>query len=165
MRKVFNQLQRRIAGGKIKRNKKRLKAFTLVEIMMVLVLLGLVMTIVGPRLTGALFGGQRRAVKIQIKQLEGYLDRYRLDCNFYPTTDQGLKALIEKPSGGKPCPNYDPNGYLPGGTNKKVPTDPWGTEFIYTCEDGINYVIKSLGKDGVEGGEGENADISSTDEN
>lgn len=140
---------------------KNSKGFTLVEIMLVLVLLGLILSIVGPRVTGALFSGQTKAARIQIKQIEGYLDRYQIDCNFYPTTDQGLKALVSKPTTGRACPNYSVTGYAAG---KKVPKDPWGNDFIYRCEDGRNYEIISLGADGVEGGEDENADISSNED-
>jgi len=145
-------------GGNMQ-NKNKKYGFTLVEIMLVLALLGLIMTLVGPRIVGALFSGQSKAVKIQIKQIESYLDRYQLDCNFYPTTEQGLVALIEKPSSGRGCPNYSPSGYMPG---KKVPQDPWGNDYVYES-DGLNFTLKSLGKDGAEGGEGENADISSED--
>lgn len=138
------------------------KGFTLLEIMIVLVLLGLVASIVLKNLNPN--RGKIQAVKIQIKQLESSLDRFKLDCNFYPTTEQGgLKALIEKPGAGRSCPNYDPEGYLD--RKKSVPKDPWGVEFAYECTDGQNYVIKSLGPDGTEGGEGQNADISSADEN
>jgi general secretion pathway protein G len=144
-----------------KKSKKNNKGFSLLEIMVVLVLLGLIISIVGPRITNALFSGQSKAVKIQIKQIEGYLDRYRLDCSAYPTTDQGLKALVEKPSSGKACPNWDPSGYAP---NKKVPKDPWNNEFIYRSDDGFEYEVISLGQDGKEGGEGENADFSSKEE-
>ena len=143
-------------------SKQKQHGFTLIEIMIVLALLGLVFSIVGRRVVGGLFRGQRQAAKIQIKQIEGDLDRYRLDCNFYPTTDQGMAALHTKPSAGRSCPNYDPAGYLAG--SKNSPKDPWGTEYKYTSDDGLTYEIKSFGRDGKEGGEGEDSDISSADE-
>lgn len=147
---------------------KNKKGLTLIEIMLVLVLLGVVFSMIGGRLMGALFGGQYKAVKIQIKQIEGYLDQYKLDCGSYPTTDQGgLKALVEKPTvpgpNGKECRDYNPLGYVPGKV-RKTPRDPWGNEFVYTSENGVDYVLKSLGQDGVEGGEGEKADISADEE-
>ena len=136
---------------------------TLIEILLVLALLTFVFSILGRRVFSGFSRGQVQTTKIQIKQLEGDLDRYRLDCNRYPTTDQGLKALIEKPEIPPECKNYDPAGYL-SSKSKNVPTDAWGNPFVYQCDDGINYVIKSLGADGVEGGEGEKADFASNDE-
>jgi general secretion pathway protein G len=140
-------------------SKNKKSGFSLMEIMIVLILLGLIISIVGPRITGALSSGQRKAVMIQIKQLEGYLDRYRLDCGSYPLTEPGLKALIQKPESG--CPQWDPSGYAPG---KKLPVDPWGTPFDYKSSDGFEYEIISYGQDKVEGGEGEKADFSSKEE-
>jgi general secretion pathway protein G len=139
------------------------RGFTLIEILLVLTLLGLVFSILGRKIFSGFSRGKVQATKIQIKQIEGDLDRYRLDCNFYPTTDQGLKALLEAPTAGRKCKNYDPQGYLSAKSNK-MPEDAWGNEFTYTCDDGINYTIKSMGADGVEGGDGDNADISSADE-
>lgn len=137
------------------------KGFTLIEIMIVLVLLGLVASMVIKNINPN--KGKIQATKIQVKQLEAALDRYKLDCNFYPTDDQGgLRALTTKPSAGRNCAQYDPEGYMDG--KKKMPTDPWGTEYQYTCTDGQNYIVKSFGPDGTEGGEGQMTDISSEDE-
>jgi general secretion pathway protein G len=138
------------------------KGFTLIEIMIVLVLLGLVASMVIRKINPN--KGKIQATKIQIKQIEAALDRYKLDCNFYPTDDQGgLKALVAKPSSGRGCPQYDPEGYMDG--KKKLPQDPWGVDYQYSCADGQNYVVKSFGPDGVEGGEGQDADLSSEEEN
>jgi len=146
----------------MKQNKNNKTGFTLLEIMIVLVLLGLVASMVLKQIDPN--KGKIKATVIQIKQLEASLDRFKLDCNFYPTTEQGgLKALIEKPTAGRGCPSYDPDGYMDS-KKKNVPKDPWGLEFVYECSDGQNYVIKSLGPDGKEGGEGKDADISSADE-
>lgn len=144
----------------------KLNGFTIIEILLVLVLLGMVATFMGRNIFSSASRGKVQGTKIAIKQIEGDLDRFRLDCNFYPTTDQGLQALITAPSVGRQCPNYDPSGYLGGGGGgkKSLPKDPFGNPFIYTCEDGQNYEIKSLGADGIEGGEDSNADISSNDE-
>ena len=81
--------------------KKNKNGFTLIEILLVLALLGLVFSILGKRVFSGFSRGKVQATKIQIKQLEGDMDRYRLDCIFYPTTEQGLKALVEKPTAGK----------------------------------------------------------------
>jgi general secretion pathway protein G len=149
--------------NRIKHQQQNKQGFTLLEIMIVLVLLGLVASMVLKQINPD--KGKIQAAKIQVKQLEASLDRFKLDCNFYPTTEQGgLKALIEKPTGGRACPSYDPDGYMDS-KKKSVPKDPWGEEYKYECTDGQNYVIKSLGPDALEGGEGKNADISSADEN
>lgn len=137
------------------------KGFTLLEILMVITLLGIVLTIVGKRAFRGVSRGKVQASRIIMKQLEGNLDRFRLDCNRYPTTEQGLKGLLEAPTSTPVCKNYDPEGYLDG--QKKLPEDAWGNPLQYTCDDGINYVIKSLGADGLEGGDGENKDLLSSD--
>lgn len=138
--------------------KKKQKGFTIIEILLVLALLGMVASFVLGDAFDSFGQGQVQAAKIQIKRIEGELDRFRLDCNYYPYTGQGLEALVNAPSSGRQCPNYSPKGYI-----KKVPKDPWDNDFVYTCEDGANYTIVSLGADGQEGGEGDNADISSED--
>lgn len=138
------------------------RGFTLLEIMIVLTLIGIIVSFAGRKLMGSLSKGKVQSSKIIIKQLEGDLDRYRLDCNRYPSTAQGLKALITAPAEAPTCKNYDPNSYLEG--KKSPPTDAWGNDLVYTCEDGQHYIIKSLGADGVEGGDGENKDISSADD-
>lgn len=141
-----------------------MNGFTIIEILLVLVLLGMVATFMGRNIFSSASRGKVQGTKIAIKQLEGDLDRFRLDCNFYPTTDQGIQALISAPTSGRTCSNYDPSGYLGGGGKKSLPKDPFNNPFVYTCEDGLNYEIKSLGADGIEGGEDANADISSNDE-
>lgn len=133
----------------------RRAGMTLIEILMVLALLGLVLSIIGKSVFSSFSKGKVNAARIQIKQLEGDLDRYRLDCNKYPSTQEGLKALMENPGS---CKDWDTQKYT------KNIKDPWGAEFVYTCDDGLNYKITSLGADGKEGGEGEAGDISSSDE-
>jgi general secretion pathway protein G len=144
----------------MKRQSKK-SGFTLIEIMLVLALLGLMASFLIPKIAGQGDKGKIQATKILIKQLEGDLDRYRLDCGSYPTSEQTLKALIEAPTAGRKCKNYDPAGYLRA---KKLPQDAWQNDFDYKCEDGLNYTITSFGADGVEGGEGPNKDISSSEE-
>jgi len=138
------------------------KGFTIIEILLVMVLIGMVASFLGRKIFAGFAQGQVNAAKLSIKRIEGDLDYFRLDCNFYPYTDQGLAALATQPTVGRACPSYNPVGYMGG--KKAVPKDPWGKDFEYSCEDGLNYEIKSLGADGVEGGEGDNKDISSKDE-
>ena len=135
------------------------QGFTLLEILMVIALLSVVLTFLAKNLFPQFSGGQVKAAKIQIQQLDGDLDRYRLDCNRYPTTAQGLEALLKASAVAPQCPNYDPAGYY--SSKSKVIKDIWGAPFKYICEDGINYEVISLGADSKEGGESENADISS----
>ncbi|MBU2037948.1 MAG: type II secretion system major pseudopilin GspG, partial [Gammaproteobacteria bacterium] len=100
-----------------------------------------------------------KTTKSQIKLIENALDLYKLDNFTYPTTEQGLEALVKKPSSSPEPKNYKSGGYLKG---NNVPTDSWGNEFMYFLDKG-QYEIVSLGADGQEGGEEENADISSLD--
>ena len=141
--------------------RKNNKGFTLLEILMVLALLGIIFSILGGKIISSFSRGKVNATKIQIQKIGSDLDQYKFDCNRYPTTGQGLKALVSAPSEAPACPNYNPDGY--NGGKKKVPVDAWSNEFAYTS-DGSTYVLKSLGADGLEGGEKENKDLSSADE-
>ena len=96
---------------------------------------------------------------MQLKEIEQALDLFHLDNGFFPTTDQGIGALVSKPSGGP-----EPRKYRAGGYLKKMPTDPWGRPYLYRCpgEHG-DYDILSTGPDGKEGGTGKDADITSWD--
>lgn len=132
---------------------------SLIEILIALTLLALAGTFVGGRVFEQLQEGKVSSARIQIKSLGDRLKEFRRDCNFLPTTDMGLDALINKPEGGRDCKRYAPGGYIQDG---KVPQDPWDTEFIYES-DGKTFEIKSLGADNAEGGEGSDADISSKD--
>ncbi|MBP1684002.1 MAG: type secretion system protein GspG [Deltaproteobacteria bacterium] len=124
--------------------------FTLIEIMVVVFILGLLVTLVAPKIIGRTDEARRTKALADIKGIEEALHLFKLDNGFYPTTDQGLQALVTRPSNAR---NYSPDGYL-----EKVPVDPWGNPYAYFC-DGQNYIIKSYGGDGQEGGEGKNADI------
>lgn len=137
------------------------KGMTLLEILLVLGLLSIVITFLARNIFPQFSKGKVQAAKIQIQQLAGDLDRYRLDCNRYPNTQQGLEALQSPPEAPPSCDNYDPSGYYSG--KQKEIKDVWNGKFKYVCDDGINYEIISLGADQAEGGEGENADISSKD--
>lgn len=132
---------------------------SLIEILIALTLLGLAGTFVASKVTERLAEGQVQTAKIQIRSISERLKEFRRDCNFIPTTDQGLDALVEKPTGGRECKRYAPGGYIEGG---KIPLDPWDGEYIYES-DGKTFTIISLGSDNAEGGEGAEADINSKD--
>lgn len=131
--------------------------FTLVEILVVIAILGTIAAFVASNIFTQKDKADVQATEIQIRQLQGVLKQFRLDCGFYPNSDQNLDALIEKPVAGRDCKNYDPDGYIENG---EYPVDAWGNEFIYES-DYKKYVIISLGKDGEEGGEDTDADIRS----
>jgi len=127
--------------------------FTLIEIMVVILILGLLATIVVQSLRGATDKAKRTKAQADISEFKTALDRYYLDNGFYPTTDQGLSALVSAPSSGRVPANYETGGYI-----QRIPSDPWGNPYVYQS-DGNSYILKSYGADGVEGGEGKNADI------
>jgi general secretion pathway protein G len=137
-----------------KRNRKA--GFTLIELLVVMLILGLLAALVGPKLFGKVGKAKIKAAKAQISLIEDALDAFRLDVGRYPTTEEGLQALVEQPSG---MDKWD-GPYL----KKKIPKDPWDHEYVYKCpgEHG-DYDLYSFGADGEEGGEGENADITSWD--
>lgn len=127
--------------------------FTLIELMVVILIIGLLATIVVQNLRGATDKAKRIKAQADISALKTALDRYYLDNGAYPATDQGLSALVSAPQSGKIPTDYPPGGYI-----EKIPNDPWGNPYVYQS-DGDNYVLKSYGADGVEGGTGKNADI------
>lgn len=129
---------------------------TLIEILIVLAIIAMIATFVGTNVSGQLKKARVDSTKTQIRNLGTVLETYQLDCGAFPTTSQGLQALITKPDGDA-CENYNPSGYL---KSKVLPKDGWGTTLVYES-DGSSYVVKSLGKDRKEGGDGENTDISS----
>ena len=133
---------------------KRRAGFTLIELLVVMLILGLLAALVGPKLFGKVGKARIKAAKAQISMIEDALDAFRLDVGRYPTTEEGLQALVEQPSG---LEKWD-GPYL----KKKVPKDPWDHDYVYKCpgEHG-DYDLYSLGADGEEGGEGENADVTS----
>ncbi len=132
------------------RNKER--GFTFFEILVVVIIIGLLAALVGPRLFGKVSTAKQKAAKAQIELFGTALDTFRLDIGRYPTTEEGLKALREKPSG---VENWQ-GPYLP----KEIPVDPWNRQYVYKSpgEHG-DYDLISHGLDGAEGGEGENQDI------
>ena len=131
--------------------------FTLLEVMVVMFILGLLATLVAPRIVGRTDDARRTKAIADMKGIEQALNLYRLDSGDYPTTEQGLEALVHRPDR-PPAPRaWNPNGYL-----ERVPLDPWGHVYVYLA-DGSRYTLKSLGADGVEGGEGTFADLDSRD--
>jgi general secretion pathway protein G len=136
----------------------RYEAFTLLELMVVIVILGILAAFVVPRLTKRPEDARVTKAKVEISNLEQALELYYLDNGRYPDTEQGLKALVQKPGSGEDLPNWREGGYLVKG---RLPDDPWGHPYVYVSP-GINnsdFDLYSLGKDGEEGGEGYDADI------
>lgn len=135
--------------------------FTFIELMAVIVILGILAMIVMPRFFGRIDEARITATQIQIKNLEQALRLFYLDNGFYPETEQGLKALIEKPTVGRVPNKWREGGYL---EKNVLPKDAWGNDFIYLSpgRQGEDFEIISLGRDGREGGEGPDADISSS---
>src|SRR5947208_16341949 len=127
--------------------------FTLIEIMVVVFILGLLVTLVAPRIIGRTDEARRTKAAADVKGIEEALHLYKLDNGFYPTTDQGLQALVTKPESGNVPRRWNPDGYL-----ESLPIDPWGNPYAF-LSDGEKYNIKSYGADGSEGGEGKYADI------
>ena len=131
--------------------------FTLIELLVVIIVLGLLAALVGPQIVGRVSEARNTSAKTQMELLGVALDNYRLDNGSYPTTDQGLAALRDRPSRG-PVPANWRGPYL----KKAVPLDPWGRAYVYRSpsargQDG--YGLVTLGRDGKSGGEGEDADL------
>jgi len=127
--------------------------FTLIEILVVVVILGILGAVVVPQIMGRPDTARVQAAQTDLRSLSAALDVYRLDNFQYPSSEQGLEALVAKPSGFPEPKNWNPEGYI-----KKLPSDPWGSPYIYERMD-TNFSLHSLGADGQEGGEGLNADI------
>ena len=133
--------------------------FTFMEILIVVVIISLLVAIVGPRLVGQTYKARKAAAMQQIGNFETALKLFKIDNGFYPSTDQGLEALVEKPTTGREPKNYREKGYL---EKREIPKDPWQSPYIYIAP-GLHgdYDILSYGADGEEGGEGEDSDITS----
>ncbi len=136
------------------------RGFTLIELMVVVVILGILAGLIIPKIMGRPEEAKRLKARMQIEQLEQSIKLYYLDNGEYPTTEQGLNALVEKPAT-EPVPKrWKEGGYL---EKKKIPLDPWGNPFVYVSPGVHNkdFDLVSYGADGVEGGEGKDADIES----
>jgi len=131
----------------------RQAGFTLIELLVVLVILGLLAGLIGPQVLSYLGGAKTKTAHLQIEQLSAALDLYRLDNQGYPSTEQGLKSLVQAPAGS----NSWHGPYVAKG---EIPLDPWGNPYFYR-QPGQHgtYDLYSLGSDGREGGEGEAEDV------
>lgn len=129
-------------------------AFTLIELMIVVVILGILATIVMPRILNRPEQARRTKAKIDIRNIQSTLALFKTDTGRFPTTSEGLQVLVSDPG----IKGYDPDGYL-----DKVPLDPWGNRYVY-ISPGVrsrDYDLESYGKDGEDGGTGDDADIES----
>jgi len=133
--------------------RQRQAGFTLLELLVVMVIIGLLAGYVGPKLFGQIGKSQAKVTRAQIDGLSKALDQYRIDVGHYPSTEQGLAALTRSPPGE---PKWA-GPYLA----KAVPKDPWGNDYQYTApgQHGGDYDLQSYGRDGRQGGDGEDADI------
>jgi general secretion pathway protein G len=128
------------------------QGFTLIELMVVIIILGLLAALVAPKMFGRIGEAKQKTAKAQIELFGTALDSFRLDTGRYPTTSEGLQALRAQPSGLK----YWKGTYLP----KEVPLDPWGNPYQYRSPGTHgDYDLYSLGADNAEGGEGEDKDV------
>lgn len=135
------------------------RGFTLIELMVVIVILGILAGLIIPRIMGRPEEAKRLKANLQIESLETALKLYKLDNGMYPDTEQGLQALVEEPEAGTLPKNWRKGGYLEKG---RVPRDPWDNEFVY-LSPGVHgeYDIISYGADGVSGGDEKNKDVNS----
>jgi len=133
--------------------------FTLIELLVVLVIIGILAGYIGPKIMGRPEEAKRTKATVQIEAIETALKMYKLDNGVYPSTEQGLQALVEPPSSGKLAPKWRDGGYL---EKNNVPADPWGNDFVY-LSPGVHgdYDLSSYGADGEAGGEGDSLDINS----
>ena len=128
--------------------------FTLIELMIVVVILGLLATIIMPRILNRPEQARRVKAKIDIRNIESALALFKTDTGRFPTTSEGLEVLVSNPG----IEGWNPDGYL-----DKVSSDPWGNRYIYICPGikGKDYDLESYGKDGEDGGSEDNADVES----
>lgn len=145
----------------MQRKKMNVRGFTLIELMVVLVILGVLATLIIPRIMGRPEEARRIKARVDIQSLETALKLYSLDNGAYPSTEQGLQALVEAPSTGTLPKAWRDGGYLEKG---KVPKDPWGNEFIYLSPGNHGeFDLVSYGADGAPGGEGKDEDVANWD--
>jgi general secretion pathway protein G len=132
----------------------RADGFTLIELLVVLVIIGLLATLVAPNFIGQSEKAKPKAARAQLENIRNALDMFQLDVGRYPTTEEGLTSLRQRPSS---APRWS-GPYL----RDELPSDPWGRPYVYRSpgEGGGNYDIQSYGADGRAGGDGNNADVS-----
>ena len=136
---------------------RRRQGFTLIEIMIVVVIVGILVALVVPNIVGRSDQARRVAVENDLRAIATALDLYRADNGVYPSTDQGLRALVEKPAGYPEPKRWGPEPYL-----RRLPLDQWDNEFLYVSA-GRSFELKSMGADGEEGGEDVGEDIAYAD--
>ena len=144
-------------SNRLRRFNENDSGYTLIELMVVIVILGILAGLIIPRLMGRPDEAKQLKAKMQIESIETALKLYKLDNGAYPDTEQGLQALIEMPDTGNIPKKWKEGGYLEKG---KLPKDPWGNDFVY-LSPGSNgdFDLSSYGADGVQGGDGVNKDI------
>lgn len=148
-------MKRSIKRKQFKHSKKNQSGFTLLELMVVAAILSLLVALVAPNILGRSDDAKVAVAKTQIRNIVSALDLYRLDNGSYPSTSQGLQALVSKPSGFPEARNWKSGGYL-----SSLPQDPWGNDYMYLSPGSTGkYDLLSLGSDGREGGEEDAADI------
>jgi general secretion pathway protein G len=142
-----------------KTKRKNRSGFTMIELMAMLIIIGLLATLVVTKVATKIDQARVTTTKANLKILHNAVNQFKMDTGRLPTEEEGLTALIEQPSD---VTRYEPGGYL---ETTEIPKDGWGNDFIYELspETGKSFVIKSLGADGQEGGEGYDADLYSTD--
>ncbi len=133
--------------------------FTMIELMAMLIIIGLLATLVVTKVASKIDQARVTTTKANLKALHVAVNQFKMDTTRFPTEEEGLKALVEQPTDAE---KWEPGGYL---ETTEVPKDGWGRDFIYQLypESGKPFVIKSLGADGLEGGESYDADLLSTD--
>lgn len=133
------------------------EGFTLIELMVVIVILGVLAGLIVPKFMDEPQKARVVKAKLQMESVSMALKKYYIDNGYYPTTEQGLDALVTKPSAGRVPKNYADGGYLP-----KVPLDPWGTKYVYISPGKHGpFDLTSYGADGASGGTGGDADVNS----
>ena len=135
------------------------RGFTMVELMAVLIILGLLAAVVVKNFVGQVDRGRVITTKASLRQLHTAINQFHMESSRWPTEEEGLSVLVQQPAD---VANWPPGGYI---ETTEVPKDAWNHDFVFELypETGKPFVIKSLGADGQEGGEGDNADLLSTD--
>src|SRR6056300_1103202 len=132
------------------------RGFSLIEILVVMVIIGILVSLVAPSVLNRVDDARLQKVESDFKAIESALSIYHLDNFTYPSTDQGLQALVSQPDGQPEARNWKKGGYL-----KEMPVDPWGRDYLYLSpgEGGRDFDLYTLGADGVSGGDDQNADM------
>lgn len=129
------------------------RGFTLIEIMIVVVIIGVLGALIVPQFMDRPEQAKVTAARSDLKAIATAIEMYRLDNGHYPSTEQGLEALVTRPQGDPPAPNWSPRGYL-----RQLPVDPWGSQYRYAVTD-TGFELSSLGADRQPGGTGGAADL------